>query len=35
MISSGRTSSELVDVINKNTYSGISAKAKLMSWKRI
>jgi transcription elongation factor Elf1 len=35
MISSGRTSSELVDVINKNTYSGLSAKAKLMSWKRI
>lgn len=35
MILSGLTSKQIVDIINKNTFSGLEAEIKLMAWKRI
>jgi hypothetical protein len=35
MILGGLTQNEVVEIINSNTYSGLSAKAKLQEYKKI
>ena len=35
MVLSGKTTQQIVDIINKNTYNGLQAKLKLNEWKKI
>jgi hypothetical protein len=35
MILNGKTKEEILDVISKNTFSGIEAKLRLSTWKKI
>jgi len=35
MILSGKTQKEIIDIIQKNTYNGLKALARLSEWKKI
>jgi hypothetical protein len=35
MVLSGKTTQQIVDIINQNTYNGLQAQLKLNEWKKV